>query len=180
MKSILMILGITTILVFEGCEDYLYKEPIGLLTPDQVNTDPTLTSVKYSVSSSYQLLSSTLNIIGEWGWDDGIVTRNDFILQDIASDDMQKKWNPDGDQAWMDKVCDFTFTSQNQALNGIWVFDYEGARPAVVGRDVATCITETLRKCPSSSRGCRLPSGTRRPACAGPSASGAPSGSRTR
>ncbi len=126
MKSILMILGITTILVFEGCEDYLYKEPIGLLTPDQVNTDPTLTGIKYSVNSSYQLLSSTLNIIGEWGWDDGIVTRNDFILQDIASDDMQKKWNPDGDQAWMDELDNFSFTAFNGGFNGIWSYDYEG------------------------------------------------------
>jgi hypothetical protein len=126
MKSIIKILVITTILFIEGCDDYLYKEPIGLLTPDQVNTDPTLTSVRYSVSSSYQLLSSTLNIIGEWGWDDGIVTRNDFILHDIASDDMQKKWNPDGDQAWMDELDNFSFTASNGGFNGIWSYNYEG------------------------------------------------------
>lgn len=126
MKSVINILVFTTALLIEGCDDYLYKEPIGLLTPDQVNTDPTLTSVEYSVRSSYQLLSSTLNIIGEWGWDDGIVTRDDFILHDIASDDMQKKWNPDGDQAWMDELDNFNFTASNGAFNGIWSYDYEG------------------------------------------------------
>ena len=94
----LLIIGMSFL---SGCENYLSKDPIGLLTPDQVDMQPTTTTVQYAVSSSYQLLSSTLNIIGEWGWNDGTVTRGDFILQDIASDDVQKKWNPDGDQAWM-------------------------------------------------------------------------------
>ena len=113
-------------LLFISCDDYLNEDPIGLLTPEQVNLDPTVTSVRYSVSSSYQLLSGTLNIIGNWAWDDGTVTRNDFILQDIASDDMQKKWNPDGDQAWMDQFENFSFIASNGGLNGIWSYDYEG------------------------------------------------------
>ncbi len=120
-----MILGLG-VLLFSGCEDYLTEEPIGLLTPEQVNLEPTVTSVNYSVNSSYQLLSSTLNIIGQWGWDDGTVTRNDFILHDIASDDMQKKWNPDGDQAWMDQLNNFSFVASNPGFNGIWNYDYEG------------------------------------------------------
>jgi hypothetical protein len=78
------------------------------------------------VTNSYQLLSSTLNIIGEWGWDDGTVLRNDFILQDIASGDMLKKWNPDGDQAWMDQFSDFSFTSSNSGIKGQWSYDYAG------------------------------------------------------
>lgn len=113
-------------LLFTGCEDYLSKDPIGLLTPDQVDMQPTNTTVRYAVSSSYQLLSGTLNIIGEWGWDDGTVTRNDFILQDIASDDMQKKWNPDGDQAWMDELNNFSFIASNGGFNGQWAYNYEG------------------------------------------------------
>ena len=80
----------------------------------------------YSVTISYQLLSSTLNIIGEWGWDDGTVLRNDFILQDIASGDMMKKWNPDGDQAWMDQFTDFSFTSSNAGIKGQWSYDFAG------------------------------------------------------
>jgi hypothetical protein len=87
---------------------------------------PTKTTVQYAVSSSYELLSSTLNIIGEWGWNDGTVTRNDFILQDIASDDMQKKWNPDGDQAWMDEFNNFSFIASNGGFNGQWAYNYEG------------------------------------------------------
>jgi hypothetical protein len=108
-----------------SCTD-LHKDPIGLLTPEQVSTDPTLNSVKVSVTSSYQMLASTLNLLGEWRWDLGTVFRNDFIVDDIASDDVQKKWNPDGDQAWMDQVQSFNFTSSNQAFNGQWSYDYEG------------------------------------------------------
>ena len=126
MKSIFNIFLIALVLILTSCDDYLTTDPIGLLTPEQVNLEPTVTSVKYSVSSSYQLLSSSLNIIGEWGWDDGTVTRNDFILQDIASDDMQKKWNPDGDQAWMDQFDNFSFIASNGGLNGTWSYDYEG------------------------------------------------------
>ena len=44
----------------------------------------------------------------------------------MASDDVQKKWNPDGDQAWMDNVSTFNFTATNQAFNGQWSYDYEG------------------------------------------------------
>jgi starch-binding outer membrane protein, SusD/RagB family len=126
MKSIYKILAALVITCGVSCEKELYKDPIGLLTPDQINTDPKLGTVKSSVLSSYQMLSSTLNIIGEWGWDDGTVLRNDFILQDIASGDMQKKWNPDGDQAWMDQFTDFNFTASNGGFNGQWSYDFEG------------------------------------------------------
>jgi hypothetical protein len=126
MKSIYKITAALLMITSFGCKKELYKDPIGLLTPDQINTDPKLGTVKSAVTSSYQLLSSTLNIIGEWGWDDGTVLRNDFILQDIASGDMQKKWNPDGDQAWMDQFSDFSFTASNSAFNGQWSYDYEG------------------------------------------------------
>lgn len=108
-----------------SCTD-LHKDPIGLLTPEQVSTDPTLNSVKLSVTGSYQMLASTLNILNDWRWDLGTVFRDDFILQDIASDDVKKKWNPDGDQAWMDQIQSFNFTSSNQAFNGQWTYDYEG------------------------------------------------------
>ena len=108
-----------------SCTD-LHKDPIGLLTPEQISTDPTLNSVKLSVTSSYQMLASTLNLLNEWRWDLGTVFRNDFIVDDIASDDVKKKWNPDGDQSWMDQVGSFNFTSSNQAFNGQWSYDYEG------------------------------------------------------
>ncbi|HMI45468.1 MAG TPA: RagB/SusD family nutrient uptake outer membrane protein [Gemmatimonadaceae bacterium] len=108
-----------------SCTD-LHKDPIGLLTPEQISTEPTLNSVKLSVSSSYQMLSSTLNLLGEWKWDLGTVFRDDFVLADIASDDVNKKWNPDGDQAWMDQVSSFNFTASNPGFNGQWSYDYEG------------------------------------------------------
>lgn len=124
MKNISKIYGIILSVVLVGCE--LDEEPIGLITRDQISTEPTESSVTSSVNSSYQLLSNTLNIIGEWDWTGGKVLRNDFILQDIAAGDMNKKWNPDGDQAWMDEVAAFNFTAINGAFNGIWSYDYEG------------------------------------------------------
>ena len=109
-----------------SCESQLDEDPIGLITQDQINTEPTAATITSSVNSTYQLLSNTLNIIGDWDWTGGRVLRNDFILQDIAAGDMQKKWNPDGDQAWIDEVGAFNFTSINGAFNGIWSYDYEG------------------------------------------------------
>lgn len=104
----------------------LYKEPVGLLTPDKISQEPTLNTVKLAVTSSYQMLASTLNLLGQWRWDLGLVFRNDPVLHDMASDDVKKKWNPDGDQAWMDQVSTFNFTASNQAFNGQWTYDYEG------------------------------------------------------
>ncbi|HET7115613.1 MAG TPA: RagB/SusD family nutrient uptake outer membrane protein [Hanamia sp.] len=123
MKSIYKILAPILIIVAVGCQKELHKTPIGIITE---GVPPTHESVLYSVTNSYQLLSSTLNIIGEWGWDDGTVLRNDFILQDNASGDMLKKWNPDGDQAWMDQFSDFSFTASNAGIKGQWSYDYAG------------------------------------------------------
>uniref|UniRef100_UPI0032180C93 RagB/SusD family nutrient uptake outer membrane protein n=1 Tax=uncultured Draconibacterium sp. TaxID=1573823 RepID=UPI0032180C93 len=123
-KSILVIFILTTVF---SCTDNLEKDPIGLLTIDQVDSNPTAGTIESSVSSAYLPLKNTLNgIIGGWRWDLGTIFRNDIVLQDIASNDMNKKWNPDGDQPWMDKISDFSFTSENAAFNGIWVYDYEG------------------------------------------------------
>lgn len=123
MKSIYKILTVLFILGMVGCKKELHRTPIGIITE---GIAPTHASVVFAVTSSYQLLSSTLNIIGNWGWDDGTVLRNDFILQDIASGDMQKKWNPDGDQAWMDQFADYSFTSANSGIKGQWSYDYAG------------------------------------------------------
>ena len=109
-----------------SCTSDLHKDPIGLLTPEQISTEPTANSVTLSVTSSYQMLASTLNLLNEWRWDLGTVFRDDFVVDDIASDDVKKKWNPDGDQAWMDQVSSFNFTASNQAFNGQWTYDYEG------------------------------------------------------
>ncbi len=122
----ILTISAVSVILFSGCSDFLSKDPIGLLTPEQVNLEPTATSVRYSVNSSYQLLSNTLNIIGDWNWNQGTVLRNDFVLQDIASDDVEKKWNPDGDQAWMDQVNNFSFIASNPSFNGQWTYNYEG------------------------------------------------------
>jgi starch-binding outer membrane protein, SusD/RagB family len=154
MKSIYKILALLLIISVASCKKQLYKDPIGLLTPEQINTDPTLNTVKSSVTSSYQMLSSTLNLLNEWRWDLGTVFRDDFILQDMASDDMKKKWNPDGDQAWMDDISTFNFTAANQGFNGQWSYDYEGISRAnlaisyLTNQAITTKIglDETLRK----------------------------------
>src|SRR5665647_3210696 len=67
MKSIYKILAALVIICGVSCKKELYKAPIGLLTPDQVNTDPKLGTVKSSVLSSYQLLSSTISLVSGAG-----------------------------------------------------------------------------------------------------------------
>ena len=97
MKKRYALLVLVPIFSVLSCD--LYKDPIGLLTPDQINRDPTLNTVRSSVTSSYQMLASTLNILAVWQWEKGLVFRDDPVLQDMASDDVKKKWSPDGDQA---------------------------------------------------------------------------------
>jgi hypothetical protein len=140
MRSIYKILAAFVIICTAGCSKELHKTPIGVITE---GIPPTHESVVYSVTSSYQLLSSTLNIIGNWGWDDGTVLRNDFILQDIASGDMLKKWNPDGDQAWMDQFADFSFTSSNSGIKGQWSYDYAGIARTNLSISYLTDVTLT-------------------------------------
>jgi len=115
---------LSVLILIAGCD--VSEEPIGQVTPDQIDQDPTASTITSSVNSSYRILSHTLNIIDQWNWAEGKVTRNDFILHDIAAGDMNKKWQPDGDQAWMDRVARFNFTSTNQAFQGMWAYDYEG------------------------------------------------------
>jgi hypothetical protein len=102
------------------------KHPIGSLTEEDVATDPKIGTVTSFVNRSYQMLSNTFNLLGEWDWTAGTVFRPDIILQDMAAGDMQKKWNPDGDQAWMDQFSTFSFTADNGGFNGQWSYDYEG------------------------------------------------------
>lgn len=126
MKKIYSSLLVVALLLSASCKKELYKDPIGLITPEQVSAEPTVNTVTSSVNSSYRMLSNTLNLIGEWNWAGGTVIRPDIILQDVASGDVQKKWNPDGDQAWMDDIAAFRFTADNGGFNGIWSFDYQG------------------------------------------------------
>ncbi len=126
MKAIYQLIVPAAMLFTMGCMKNLDRDPIGLLTPQQVNTDPQVGTVTGAVNSSYQMLSSTLNLLGNWDWPRGLVLRNDFIIEDIASGDMQKKWNPDGDQAWMDQFSSWSFTADNGGFNGQWSYNYEG------------------------------------------------------
>ena len=128
MKNILKSLLVLSVLFLYSCQDELTSDPIGATTLEQANTTPTLSAVELSVNSSYQLLSNRLNILAEWDWNGGLVFQNDYVLQDIASDDMEKKWSPDGDQVWMDDINNFTFTSSNGGPNGLWKYDYEGIK----------------------------------------------------
>ncbi|WP_166333130.1 RagB/SusD family nutrient uptake outer membrane protein [Sphingobacterium chungjuense] len=113
-------------LLFSSCSKWLDKDPIGILTQEQVQVDPTEGTIVTGVQFAYRPLSSTLNIFGEWDWTGGLVVRPDFILEDIASGDALKKWVPDGDQAWMDDVANYNFTAENGAFAGIWRFNYDG------------------------------------------------------
>jgi starch-binding outer membrane protein, SusD/RagB family len=128
MKKLLIAGLAISSLAMVSCKKELTTVAVGLTTLEQANTKPTLSSVENSVTSSYQLLSSKLNILAEWDWGGGLVFQNDYVMQDIASDDMEKKWSPDGDQPWMDDINNFTFTSTNGGPNGLWKYDYEGIK----------------------------------------------------
>ncbi|MFV0540853.1 MAG: RagB/SusD family nutrient uptake outer membrane protein [Aestuariibaculum sp.] len=138
MKNLFNILLLAGIFVFIGCQSELEQDPIGATTLEQAVSEPTVASVESAVGSSYQLLSNTLNILGDWDWGGGLVFRNDYILEDIASDDMEKKWVSDGDQAWMDEINNFTFTSTNGGPNGLWKYNYEGIKRANIAIDILT------------------------------------------
>ncbi len=125
-------------LLMGSCKKQLTTEAIGLTTLEQANTAPTLSSVENSVTSSYQLLSSRLNILAQWDWGGGLVFQNDYVMQDVASDDMEKKWNPDGDQPWIDDINNFTFTSTNGGPNGLWKYDYEGIKRLNIAIELLT------------------------------------------
>ena len=128
MKKIFITSLLMGLMLLVSCQDELTQDPIGLTTLEQANTTPTLNTLEKSVSSSYQLLSNRLNILAEWDWGGGLVFQNDYIMQDIASDDMEKKWSSDGDQPWIDEINNFTFTSTNGGPNGLWKYDYEGIK----------------------------------------------------
>ncbi|RTY84844.1 RagB/SusD family nutrient uptake outer membrane protein [Flavobacterium sp. GSP27] len=128
MKKIFIASIFMSLLFAVSCQDELTTDPIGATTLKQANTTPTLTSVELSVNSSYYLLSNSLNLLAQWDWNGGLVFQNDYVMQDIASDDMEKKWNPDGDQPWMDDINNYTFTSTNGGPNGLWKYDYEGIK----------------------------------------------------
>ncbi|MFT3683279.1 MAG: RagB/SusD family nutrient uptake outer membrane protein [Ferruginibacter sp.] len=133
MKKILITVITITGIFAAGCKKQLEKEPIGLTSIDQVNTAPTLNTVETAVSSSYELLSNRLNILAEWDWGGGLVFQNDYVLDGIASDDMEKKWSADGDQPWMDEINNFNFTATNGGPNGLWKYDYEGIKRINLG-----------------------------------------------
>ncbi|WP_142786326.1 RagB/SusD family nutrient uptake outer membrane protein [Changchengzhania lutea] len=123
-KSLVLIFFFTT---FVGCNDELNEKPIGFLTEDLLDTTPSITTLEFAVTTAYGPLKNTLNgVVPDWQWNLGVVFRGDIIVQDMAANDMNKKWNPDGDQAWMDKIGNFTFTPVNGGPTGIWIFDYEG------------------------------------------------------
>ena len=51
MKQLHKVLALIPIIAVFSCTD-LHKDPVGLLTPDQISTDPTLSTVTTSVTSS--------------------------------------------------------------------------------------------------------------------------------
>jgi hypothetical protein len=123
MKNLIKIGLLAGLLSLAGCDDDLSTEQTGLVTQGGLLTNEVLEN---SVRSSYDLLSNRLNILAQWDWPGGLVFQNDYVMQDIASDDMEKKWNPDGDQPWIDEINNYTFTASNGGPNGLWKYDYEG------------------------------------------------------
>ena len=128
MKNYYKIALLVGVLSLTACTDDLTQTPVGVIPQDQADATPTLLSMQNTVRSSYDLLSNRLNILGSWNWTGGLVFQNDYVMQDIASDDMEKKWAADGDQPWIDELNNFTFTSTNGGPNGLWKYNYEGIK----------------------------------------------------
>jgi len=128
MKNFIKISLLVGIMVVTGCEDDLDQPPYGNVTLDQSDSTPTVTILENSVRSSYDMLSNSLNLLGTWNWAGGLVFQNDYVMQDIASDDMEKKWVSDGDQPWIDEINNFTLTSTNGGPNGLWKYNFEGIK----------------------------------------------------
>lgn len=128
MKNFIKISLLAGLIAITSCEDDLDQPPYGNVTLDQSDNTPTITILENSVRSSYDMLSNSLNLLGTWNWAGGLVFQNDYVMQDIASDDMEKKWVSDGDQPWMDEINNFTFTSTNGGPNGLWKYNYEGIK----------------------------------------------------
>ena len=125
MKKIFKIAVFASLIAFASCEDSLDTEKTGLVTKGGLLTTEVMEN---SVISSYELLSNRLNILGNWDWARGLVFQNDYVMQDIASDDMEKKWSSDGDQPWIDEINNFSFTSENGGPNGLWAYNYDGIK----------------------------------------------------
>jgi hypothetical protein len=128
MKNYIKIGILMSAVALASCDDDLTEPVVGTLTQEQVDNTPTLPIIENSVRGSYELLSNRLNILAQWDWNGGLVFQNDYVLQDIASDDMEKKWNPDGDQPWIDEINNFNFTSTNGGPNGLWKYNYEAIK----------------------------------------------------
>jgi hypothetical protein len=138
MKNLFKTAVIVALMIIVSCQNELTQEPIGLTTLEQTNSTPTLITLETAVASSYELLSNRLNILAQWDWGGGLVFQNDYIMQDIASDDMEKKWNSDGDQPWIDEINNFTFTSTNGGPNGLWKYNYEGIKRLNIAIELLT------------------------------------------
>lgn len=124
MKNIVFGGLLAMVVLLSACN--MDKDPIGLLTPDQVEDNPSEATLLSAVNSTYEPLRNTTSFLGDKSWTSGLYIRPDFVLEDIAGGDMNKKWVSDGDQAWMDEVGRFTFTADNPGFNGIWTYCYEG------------------------------------------------------
>jgi len=111
------------------------KDPIGLLTPDQISDSPSEATLTSAVNSTYEPLRNTTGFLGDGSWTRGLFIRPDFVMEDIAGGDMNKKWVSDGDQAWMDEVGRFSFTADNPAFNGLWTYAFEGVSRANLAID---------------------------------------------
>jgi len=128
MKKYYKIAILAGVIALTGCEDDLNLTPVGAVTLEEAGNTPTTAIMQNLTRASYDLLSNRLNILGQWDWKGGLVFQNDYILQDIASDDLNKNWSSDGDQPWIDEINDYTFTSSNGGPNGLWKYDYEAIK----------------------------------------------------
>lgn len=118
MKKITIILTLTSILAFQGCEDFLEQNPQGQLTQESFPT--TSADAQLATNAVYSTLRS-------WSYHAG-----GFPILDFMSDDAHKGSNPADQVNVVGPYENFTHTTTQDGLDRWWSALYQGIKYANV------------------------------------------------
>jgi len=133
MKKITIILILTSILAFQGCEDFLEQNPQGQLTQESFPTTPA--DAQLATNAAYSTLRG-------WHYHAG-----GFPILDIMSDDAHKGSNPADQLNVIGPYENFTHTATQDGLDRWWSALYQGIKYAnvVIEKVPAINMNTTLR-----------------------------------
>lgn len=119
---------ITTLLIITlfSCNDELELTPKGVLTDDNVFSNPA--DIQLAIDAAYLPLTDRFR--GEWDWGDGGAIPRSWVIGDVMSDDAVKAGGSLGDQEDMRKLQTFQIFPNNDNVLGVWRFNYKGIEAA--------------------------------------------------